>query len=140
MLSFVTLAALIAAAFLAWHLYRRFGDDRIEALVHQRRKTSRFVSRGAFVDGNRHMDVALSLDRSTLFYENSGMQASIDLQWIREIEYDSRLATGVPAPHAKILRMRSQSQMFEFVLPDDVVARWHTMLPRRSRPTSGNEE
>ena len=135
MLSFVSLAALIAVALLAWNLYRRFGSDRIEALVEARRQTSRFASRGLFVDGNRHLNVALALDRSTFFYENRGLQASIDLRWIHEIEYDTRLATGAAAADGKILRLRSQSQMFEFVLPDDEVARWHTMLPRRPSVT-----
>jgi hypothetical protein len=131
MLPLITLASVTVAAFLAWNLYRRFGSDRIQAFVERRRKTSRFVSRGSFVDGNRQLDVALALDESTFFYENRDMQASIDLQWVREIEYDTKLATGAEAGDGKVLRMRSQSQTFEFVLPNDVVARWHTMLPRR---------
>ncbi len=30
-----------------------------------------------------------------------------------------------------MLRLRSNSQTFEFVLPNDMVARWHMMLPPR---------
>ncbi len=131
MLPLISLAAVLAAAFLAWNLYGRFGSDRIESLMERRRKTSRFVSRGSFVDGNRQLDVALALDQSTFFYENHDMAASIDLRWIREIEYDTKLATGAAAAGGKILRLRSQSQTFEFVLPEDVVARWHMMLPQR---------
>ena len=127
----IIIAAAVAIALLGWNLYRRFGTDRIATLMEERRKTSRYVSRGSFVDGNRHLDVALALDRSTLFYENPEMAASIDLEWVRQIEYDTRLATGAPIPEGKVLRLRSQSQTFEFVLPDDVVARWHTMLPTR---------
>jgi hypothetical protein len=131
MLPLITLASITVAAFLAWNLYRRFGSDRIQEFVERRRKTSRFVSRGSFVDGSRQLDVALALDQSTFFYENRDMQASIDLQWVREIEYDTKLATGSAPGGGKVLRLRSQSQTFEFVLPDDVVARWHTMLPQR---------
>jgi hypothetical protein len=131
MLPMITLASITVAAFLAWNLYRRFGSDRIQEFVERRRKTSRFVSRGSFVDGSRQLDVALALDQSTFFYENRDMQASIDLQWVREIEYDTKLATGTAPGGGKVLRLRSQSQTFEFVLPDDVVARWHTMLPQR---------
>ncbi|HSP14984.1 MAG TPA: hypothetical protein VLV78_09550 [Thermoanaerobaculia bacterium] len=138
MVPFVSLAAIAVAAFLSWSLYRRFGSDRIEALVERRRKTSRFVSRGSFVDGSRQLDVALALDQSTFFYENRDMAASIDLQWVREIEYDTKLATGAAAAGGKILRLRSQSQTFEFVLPDDVVARWHTMLPQRPSAVRAN--
>ncbi|HEX9162579.1 MAG TPA: hypothetical protein VF980_12805 [Thermoanaerobaculia bacterium] len=127
----IVVVAVAVAVLLGWNLYRRFAFDRIEALMARRRKTSRFVSRGSFVDGNRHLAVALAIDQSTFFYENRDMEASIDLQWVREIEYDTKLATGAAAEGGKILRLRSQSQTFEFVLPDDVVARWHTMLPQR---------
>jgi hypothetical protein len=131
MLPLMSLVAVIAVVLLTWNLYRRFGTDRIQTLMDARRKTSRLVSRGSFVDGNRHLDVALAVDQSTLFYENTDMKAYIDLQWIHEVQYDTELATGGVAPGGKILRLRSQSQTFEFVLPDDVVERWHTALPQR---------
>jgi hypothetical protein len=131
MMALLSLAAGIAVAFLGWNLVRRFGADRIGALMNKRRATSRLVCRGEFVDGNRHLDVALAVTQSTLFYENAAMQASIDLQWIREIEYDSELATGTKPPAGKVLRLRSSSQTFEFVLPADVTPRWHLMLPPR---------
>jgi hypothetical protein len=131
MLTLLSIAAVVAVAFLGWNLYRRFGADRIAELNERRRATSRMVSRGEFVDGNRHLEVALALTQSTFFYENSDMQASIDLHWVREIEYDTELATGTVPPTGKVLRLRSHSQMFEFVLPNDVVPRWHLMLPPR---------
>lgn len=131
MFTVLLLTAAVGIVVLGWNLYGRFGTDRIETLMERRRKTSRFVSRGSFVDGNRHLDVALALDQSTLFYENHDMGASIDLQWVREVEYDTKLATGAATQGGKILRLRSKSQTFEFILPDDVVARWHTMLPQR---------
>jgi hypothetical protein len=127
----LTVAAVVMVAFLGWNLYRRFGVDRIAALNEQRRVSSRMVSPGEFVDGNRHLAVALAVTQSTFFYENADMQASLDLQWVREIEYDTELATGSSVAGGKVLRMRSGSQTFEFVLPNDVVARWHMMLPPR---------
>jgi hypothetical protein len=123
--------AVFAVGFLGWNLYRRFGADRIGALNEKRRATSRLVSRGEFVDGSRHLEVALALTQSTFFYENSDMQASIDLQWVREIEYDTELGTGGTPPAGKILRLRTDSQTFEFVIADDLVVRWHMMLPAR---------
>jgi hypothetical protein len=125
------IAAAVALAVLGWNLYRRLGADRIEKFMQRRRTTARMVSRGAFVDGNRHLEVALSVTDSTFFYENSDMQASLDLQWIREIEYDTALATGLAVAGGKVLRLRCYSQTFEFVLPNDVVARWHMMMPPR---------
>lgn len=131
MLTWITLVALIVVGFLGWNLYRRFGADRIAALNEKRRPTSRLVSRGEYVDGNRHLEVALAVTQETFFYENADMQASIDLQWVREIEYDAELATGTRPPSGKVLRLRSNSQTFEFVLPNDLVARWHMILPPR---------
>ncbi|HEX6641963.1 MAG TPA: hypothetical protein VF215_12670 [Thermoanaerobaculia bacterium] len=131
MMTWFTIAAIVVVAILARSLFRRFGSDRIAAFSELRRTTSRIVSRAELVDGNRHLPVALAVTDSTLYYENSDMQASLDLQWIREIEYDTELATGTAPPSGKVLRLRSHSQTFEFVLPDDVVARWHMMLPPR---------
>ena len=131
MLPWLLLVAVVVVGFLGWNLYRRFGADRIQALNDKRRAASRIVSRGEFVDGNRHLDVALAVTQSTFFYENADMQASLDLDWIREIEYDTELSTGATPATGKVLRLRSRSQTFEFVLPNDVVARWHMMLPPR---------
>lgn len=131
MMALLSIAAGVVAALLVWNLVRRFGNDRIGALMEKRRATSRLVSRGELVDGNRHLDVALAVTQSTLFYETANMQASIDLQWIREIEYDTALATGTAPAAGKVLRLRSNSQTLEFVLAADVLPRWHLMLPPR---------
>jgi len=132
MMVLLSLAAGVVVACLGWNLVRRFGADRIGALMEKRRATSRLVSRAELVDGNRHLDVALAVTQSTLFYENAGMQASLDLRWIREIEYDSELATGVTPRTGKVLRLRSNSQTFEFILPGEALPRWYLMLPPRA--------
>jgi len=124
-------AGVVVVAVLGWNLVRRFGSDRIGALMDKRRATSRFVCRGELVDGNRHLDVALAVTQSTLFYENAQMQASIDLQWVREIEYDSVLATGATPSAGKVLRLRLDSRVLEFVIAADVMPRWHLVLPPR---------
>jgi len=131
MVALLSLAAGIAVVFLGWNLYRRLGTDRIAVFNDRRLSASRMVGRGEFVDGNRRLDVALAVTQSTFFYENSDMQASLDLQWVREIEYDTQLATGAAVPGHKVLRLRSDSQTFEFAVPNDTVARWHLMLPPR---------
>jgi hypothetical protein len=131
MVTLLSLTAVVVVAFLGWNLYRRYGADQIGEINENRRSSSRMVGRGEFVDGNRHLAVALAVTQSTFFYENRDMQASLDLQWVREIEYDTELATGSAVAGGKILRMRSDSQTFEFVLPNDTVPRWHLMLPPR---------
>lgn len=131
MLVWLSIAAVVVVGFLGWNLSRRFGTDRIEALNEKRRGTSRLVSRGEFIDGNRHLDVALAVTNSTFFYENADMEGSLDLEWVREIEYDTELATGTVPESGQVLRLRSNSQTFEFVLPNEVVPSWHLMLPPR---------
>ena len=131
MQAWFSIAAVLVVGVLGWNLYRRFGSDQLGALNDRRRASSRVVSRGEYVDGSRHLAVALALSNSTLFYENADMQASVDLQWIKEIEYDTELGTGASIAGGKVLRLRSSSQTFEFVLPNDDVARWHVELPPR---------
>jgi len=131
MMTYLSIAGFLAVAILGWTLYRRLGTDRIAKLNDKRRPTSRMVSPGEFVDGARHLPVALAVIQSMFYYENSDMQASLDLQWVREIEYDTQLATGLAVDGGKVLRLRCFSQVFEFVIANDVVARWHMMMPPR---------
>jgi hypothetical protein len=125
------IAAFIALTVLGWNLYRRIGADRIGKFMERRRATARMVSRADFIDGGHHVAVALAVTDSTFFYENSDMQATLDLQWVREIEYATELATGVAVAGGKVLRLRCYNETFEFVLPNEVVARWHMMMPPR---------
>lgn len=129
MLTLLAVAAVVALGLLALKLYQ--GGGRITALTEKRRLTSRIVSRAEFADGNRRMEVVLALTHTTLFYENRGMQGALDLQWVREVEYDDALATGTEVSGREVLRLRTDSQAFEFVLPKDEAARWHLMLPPR---------
>jgi hypothetical protein len=131
MLFWVSVVALAVIAALGWNLYLRVGASRIDAIANKRRATSRTVSSGEFVDGNRHVKVALALTGTDLFYENADMKAYLDLHWVQEVEYDTCLATGQEAEGGKVLRIRCYSQVFEFILPGKVVPTWYLMLPPR---------
>ena len=131
MLFWISVVALGLIATLGWNLYRHLGASRIEAIAEKRRATSRTVSIGEFVDGNRHMKVALALTGTDLHYENADVQAYLDLRLVDEVEYDTSLATGQEPLGGKVLRIRSHNQVFEFVLPNKVVPTWHLMLPPR---------
>lgn len=133
MLFLVSVVALAIIVALGWYLYRRVGASRIDAIANKRRATSRTVTSGEFVDGSRHMKVALALTSTDLFYENADLQAYLDLRLVREVEYDTSLATGHETEGGKVLRIRTYSQVFEFVLPNAVVPTWHLLLPPRGR-------
>lgn len=132
MSTLLTIVVVAGLVFLGWHLSRRFGADRIGAFNDRRRAGSRMVSRGDYIDGNRRLPVALAVSESTFFYENSAMQGSLDLAWLREVEYDNELATGRAIERGTVLRLRSGSQTFEFVLPKEAAARWSDTLPART--------
>ena len=135
MLFWLSIAGLAVVAVFVWILYRHVGTTRLATFLEKRRATSRMVSNAEFVDGSRHLKVVLALTSTDLFYENSDMSASLDLRWIRAIEYDTCLATG-HAVEGRVLRIRSFSQNFEFVLPAEITPRWHMMLPPRAATES----
>jgi hypothetical protein len=107
MLVWLSIAAVVIVVLLFWNLYRRFAVDRFERFLDSRRATSRMVSAAEFVDGSRHLQIALALTNSDLFYENADMRASLDLRFVREIEYDASLATGQPVTSGRVLRIRA---------------------------------
>ncbi|HYS56113.1 MAG TPA: hypothetical protein VER58_20330 [Thermoanaerobaculia bacterium] len=125
----VILLSIPVIAILAWMLWKRTSSDSLQLFTDRRRDTSRLVSRGEFVDGSRHMPVALALTDAAFFYENSDMQASLERQWIHEVEYDDELSTGQSVGDGTVLRLRCFSQKFEFVLPADTVRQWEDFLP-----------
>ena len=125
----------IVVALLTWTLLRHLANDRIRQFTERRRGISRFVSLGEFVDGSRHIPVSLAISRSAFYYENSAMQASLDLDWIQEVEYSSDLATGHHAGRGRVMSLRCWSQTFEFILPADSVRQWQMTLPPRYAQT-----
>ena len=131
------IVGIIAIALLTWSLLRRFADDSLQRFTNRRLDSSRLVGRGEFVDGSRHLPVALALSRSALYYENANMEASIDLELIEEIEYDSELSTGQAVGEGRALRLRCFSQTFEFILPDETLAQWKSVLPAQQHRAAG---
>lgn len=133
MATLIWMTAAAVVLFLGWNLLRRFRTDSLNVFTEQRRATSQLVGRGELVDGNRHVAVALAVTPSTLFYENSDMRASLDFAWVREVEYDTRLVTGAHIDSGKVLRLRSDRQTLEFVIPNDSESRWRVAVPPRAR-------
>jgi hypothetical protein len=118
------IAGVTVALLLARDLLRRFGSDRLDALVEERRQHSLVASRGEFVDGDRHIPVSMALTKETLFYDSDDVEASLELEWVSEVEYGA-------APRGEVLRLRCYSQSFEFILPPDASSQWTAVLPPR---------
>lgn len=122
-------AVAVVLVLLARNLYKRLASDSIGAFTDRRRATSLLVGRGELVDGNRHLDVALSLTDSMLIYENPDFEGSLDRTTIHEIEYENELATGQPVYDGKVMRLRCFSKTFEFVIPANEMRQWESVMP-----------
>lgn len=127
----ITVVAVAAVLLLARSLHRRLTADGIHLLVEKRRAGSLVASRGCVVDGSRRVDVAMALTGPTLFYESDEINASVDLEWVNEVEYDTCIGSGASVDAGKVLRLRCHNRNFEFIIPDDALLRWQTMLPER---------
>ena len=123
------IAATVSIAILLSVLSRRFTTRHLQRLNDGRRGTSRIVGRGEFVEGNRRLDVALALTETAIYYENDSVHASLDLEWLEEVDYDTRLSTGRTITGGKVMRFRCHRQLFEFIVPDAAVLAWKTALP-----------
>ena len=76
------------------------------------------------VDGMNHIPVALTLDKSQIFYESDILQAKLEIASLDEVEYDSEQGTG-----KNILRLRAHSQSFQFILDPSSFRDWAALLP-----------
>jgi hypothetical protein len=126
-LTTVTTIGLVVLAALIWLFLRTRSKDRIEEMMAKRRPASRVVSRADFVEGLERIPVALSLTNEVICYENTDIDACLELRYMEEVEYDDETATG-QAADGKVLRLRSHGHTFEFVLDSDSGRQWATML------------
>jgi hypothetical protein len=139
-LTWLSIAAAALVLFPCRSLLRRFSTDAIHVLMEKRRGSSLVVSRGDFIDSDRRIDVAMALTGQTLFYENKDMEASLDLQWVSEIEYDTCDRTGASSGDGRVLRLRCYSRCFEFVVPAQALPRWQAILPARAGAPAAGEK
>jgi hypothetical protein len=127
----VTVAGIVALAILIWLFIRARSSDQIEEFLAKRRANSKIATRAEFVEGLERMPVALALSDAGLSYENHDLQASLDLNRLEEVEYDDELVTGKEIEDAKVLRIRSHGQTFEFILDKGTADRWIAALPAK---------
>ena len=129
MLALLSIGGVVIIAVLVWNLRKRFAADGVRRFKDGRRPSARVVSSAEFIDGSRRVLVSLALNQAALYYENSDMQASLDLDWIQEVEYENELVTGQQVGQGKVLRLRCFSRAFEFILPADAIEQWQAVLP-----------
>jgi hypothetical protein len=118
------IAGVLALVVLVWGFrVARFKDSFAE-LIQRRKATARISSMAELVDGGNHIPVALTLEKTQIFYESSFLQAKLEIARLDEVEYDSEQGTG-----KNILRLRAHSQSFQFILDPSTARDWAVMLP-----------
>ncbi len=130
MLATVTVVGLVVLAALIWLFLKTRSRDLIEEMMVKRRASSRLVCRAQFMEGMERINVALSLAADRICYENSDMDAYLELRHIEEIEYDDETATG-HSFEGRVLRLRSHGHTFEFLLATPTAQQWEATLPPR---------
>jgi hypothetical protein len=125
----LTLVGVVVAVALIAVLIRFMNRDKIDAIIKKRKASSLHSCAAELVEGPTHIEVALSIDKSKLYYENADMQSYLELKQIEEVEYDDDLATGGAHAHGKVLRLRSHGHTFEFVLSDADIKHCEKVLP-----------
>ena len=129
-LTVVTIAGLVVLAALIWLYFRIRSKDLLESMIARRSASSRLVSRANFVEGLERIPVALSITTDTIRYENSDLEATLDIGHIEEVEYDDETVTG-QSVDGKALRLRSHGHTFEFVVDPATAQKWQSVLPMR---------
>lgn len=126
----VTIIGLVVLAALIWFFVYLRGKDRVEEVLSKHRGSARVCSRACLLEGMEEIPVALVLTADAIDYENSDLQASIELPLIEEVEYDDETATGHTVP-GKVLRLRAHNHVFEFTLDLPSAKQWEAALPAR---------
>lgn len=118
--------------------YRRLReDDRFAVIMSRGRATGMITSRAHLIDGANHIPVALTLGAQQITYQNSDLDASIDIQQIDEVEYGSDLVTGGIADGA-VMRLRAHGRAIEFIFDLDTAERWSNRLPPHRMNETGD--
>jgi len=129
-LEVVTVVGVVVLVVLIWFFIRLRGKDRVEEVLAKHRGTARVCSRACLLEGMEQIPVALVLTAEAIYYENSDLQASIELPLIEEVEYDDETATGHTVA-GKVMRLRAHNHVFEFTLDLPTARQWEAALPAR---------
>jgi len=134
----LTLVGVVVAVALIALLIRFMNRDKIDAIIKKRKPSSLHSCPAEFVEGPNRIEVALSIDKSKLYYENADMQSYLQLELIEEVEYDDDLSTGGAHAHGKVLRLRSHGHTFEFVMADQDIKHCQKVLPAHRADEPGD--
>ena len=114
----------VAIVLLAWSLRSEGLRNGFAQRIRRRKMTARISSMAGLIQGGNRIPVALTLERSQIFYESDALQARLEIDRIDEVEYDTEQGT-----RKEILRLRAHGQSLEFVLDPAAAREWAALLP-----------
>ncbi len=120
--------SVIVIAAIIWLIQRQRASSSIDKFMQKRKGESILSHRAVFMEGREKLAVALTLTDKTVFYENQDFEARLDITQIDEVEYDDETMTGLSQDGHRILRLRSHSHTFEFILPNAQIKQWEEHL------------
>lgn len=123
----VVISVVVIAAII-WIVQRQRASSSIDKFIQKRKSESILSDRAIFMEGREKLPVALTLTRQSVFYENQDFEARLDVAQIDEVEYDDETMTGLSQEGHRILRLRSHSHTFEFILPSAQIKQWEEHL------------
>lgn len=127
-LTTVTIVGVVVLAALIWLFVQTRSKDLLEEMIARRKASCKVVCRAEFIEGPNRILVVLALADDRVIYENSDLEAFLELKNIEEIEYDDETATG-RSVHGRVLRVRAHGHAFEFELDTTVAKEWEALLP-----------
>jgi hypothetical protein len=132
-LAMLTIGGVLVLAVLVVVFLKVRQRDLLGAIMEKRRASARLVSRADYVEGAQTIPVALALTDATLYYENSDMESSLDLDRLDEIEYSDELLTGKNhGEDCRVLRLRAHHTAVEFLVDKLESKKWESALPPRT--------
>ncbi len=131
------IAAVLSLAALAFWYRRSRTADSFAAIALHHHDNAKICSHAELVDGRNHIPVALTLQQQQIFYENPDLDATLDIDQIDEVEYDSDLLTGGISRGA-VLRLRAHGRAFEFILDIASAEKWSRLLPPHRMNETGH--
>lgn len=124
-----TVVGVVVVIALIWFLVRALSRDKVKELIEKRKSTAIISGPAQYVEGPERADIALTLTKDTIYYENADIQARLDLNRIDEVDYDDDLSMSKTPAHVKVLRLRSHGQTFEFLIDEQQIRHWQEHLP-----------
>jgi hypothetical protein len=130
MLETLTVVGVVVVVVMIVVFLRVRSRDLVDERIAKLRPSSRVACRAEFIEGINRFEVALALQEDKICYQNSDIDACLELPRIEEVEYDDETATG-HSETGRVLRLRSHGHAFEFVLDLPMAKLWEAALPGR---------